>query len=189
MRLIIRVFLIILFITSCGNTAENKPKTAAAPMREKVYKPARYSYPSIPEKYLDTFGSWKQLMQYFVFDTLLTEEQLTDKTELILGTVRRINHQAFPPAFNNDVIKSRMTWLETETAQLDWVLKNDYDEPSPDSLFHRMQEAYYYLLYHMDRQTREEENFEEIFEAKRIRDSLLRALSDTSAAPANESRR
>ena len=168
--------IIIVFLFSC----KNGPKeTVVAPKEqktenEKIFSTGNLEFPQVPETALDTFTDWKHLMHFFPGEKSFDREALKDKVDMLLNTIRKINVQIYPPRFNNDVIKSRMIRLQTETEQLKWVLDHEYEKPAPDSLFVRMLYAYYHLKEQMKQQVEKTQNFEEIFEAKKKRDEELR---------------
>jgi len=154
-------------------TVDTAPSSQGIRDKKQFYSPGNLEFPTVDETVLDTFESWRHLICYFDIEHPLTEEELKDKTELILNGVRKIQRQRFPPKLNTPAIRSRLLRLETEAAQLKWVLDRNYIQPRPDSLFVRMLYAYLYLAEQINAHAGEDENFAEIFEAKKLRDELL----------------
>ncbi len=164
----------ILLMFSCQR--ENRETSGEYSSQEiKYFSPGNLKLQALPEKAVDTFVYWKQLGRYFQFDHKISEEELQDKLELVYNALNKIKQTPFPPKLNQASVKSRLLLLENETLQLQWVLKHQYEKPSPDSLFIRWLYAYDNLYNHVNLLTRKEQNFEEIFKAKKIRDSLLKS--------------
>ncbi len=171
MRIIVILFPIFLFY-NCHQDKQTGGKISM-PHQIRYFKIPNPALISPPETVFDTFTRWKQLIGYFHLRDSVSEEELKDRLELVSGALQKIKQQAFPPRLNKVEIKSRLLLLENETHQLKWVLKNNYKHPDPDSLFVRWLQAYSGLSKQIDLQTGENENFEEIFKAKKERDSLL----------------
>jgi len=139
-----------------------------------VYDAGLKNFKPVPEAYLDTFSAWKQLFYHTDLDQPLQEEELKDKLEMMSALLRKINFRPYPERYDNPAVKSRMLLLETDVRQLQWILENEYRRPAPDSIFRRLGLHFARLNDLLIRQAENIGNFEEIFEAKRLRDERLR---------------
>ncbi|NPA42780.1 MAG: hypothetical protein GXO27_01970 [Chlorobi bacterium] len=177
MRAVIGLIALLTALTACHGPSDRPARPASdrpSETRTVTFTTGNLTFPEVPPEVLDTFTPWIRLTGYFRLDSVLTEEEVKDRTELILGSIRRIRAGSFPPALNTPAVKSRLLRLETETRQLRWVLERGYREPRPDSLYRRMLYAYYHLAETMRARASKDENFAEIFEAKQQRDELLK---------------
>jgi hypothetical protein len=166
-------FIISLLLITCRQT-ESEPGKKLQNKPEVFYfhlpaHPAQIRNPGV----FDTLTYWKQLFRYFEIPDSLTREELRDRLELTLNTLQKIKQKPYPAGLDTVDIKSRMLLLENEALQLKWILKNDFTEPAPDSIFSRMIYFYNNLITKINNINAGKADFEEVFKQKMKRDSIL----------------